>query len=750
MREAPKNNANKKGLMRFKFWLVRTAFLGVAIFLCWKIIEIKSEYGNEYERRALAQLINSGIESDKAIVPNRGAIMDRNKKALAVSSTVYNVYIDIRVLVQRDEEVQQDTLEKVNQVLGIPMETLQELLKMDGNGKKAVLDTNFHYLAKGISFQTGKELEALNPACVYLEDDTKRTYPYNNLASSVVGFVRGDSAWGLESWYNTQLSGKPGRIFRAYDQGGTINTNRYEAEEGYMLVTTLDMKMQQDAERLTEKYGKLYEAPNASMIVMNPNTGEILALAQYPNFNLNDPMNVSGINSEEYVQEWLNLSENEQLERLFKVWANFNISSTFECGSIYKPITVAAALEEGIISLDDTFYCSGVREVAGWPIHCHKRTGHGQQTLDEALANSCNVAMMQIADRTGRDIFYKYQTDFGYGEKTGIDLPGEEAGIIFSIDRLNASELATSSFGQRFNCTPIQAITSFAAVINGGYLLKPYLVSQIVDVKGNITTDNKPTIVRKVISGETSDYLRQTLEKVVSPNGTGWKAVIDGYAIGGKTGTGEQGAREEDDTHSLSFIAYLPVDDPQYLVMALVNRVEPEIYNDGEATAAYMLQEMLQEIIKDKGIQPSYNIVKPDFTLDDTIYVVEDYTGKPINEVTRKLNSNGISYELIGSAGSIISAQHPAAGTKVTKKATVFLTIANDEASELISIPDVTGLEISEAEALLAAAGFEAIVSVETTGDDNTGTALPKVYEQMPEAGVKLPAGAQVKIRGKP
>lgn len=741
--------------MRFKFWLVRVVFLGCAIFLCWKIIEIKIEFGSEYQRRALAQLLNSGVESDRVIVPNRGAIMDRNNKAFAVSSTVYNIYIDIRVLVQRDEEVQKDTLKKVNQVLGIPMEELENLLKMDETGEKPVLDTNVYYLEKKAPFQRGKELEALKPACVYLEDDTNRTYPNNNLAASVIGFTRGETSWGLEGKYNTQLSGQPGRVFRAYDQDGSITTNRLEAEEGYMLVTTLDMKMQQDAERLTEQYGKLYESPNASMIVMDPNTCEILAMAQYPNFNLNDPMDLSAINDQELAQQWLNLSQDEQLQQLYKIWANFNVSSTFESGSIFKPVTVAAALEEGIISYDSTYYCPGVREVAGWDIHCHKVEGHGQQTLDEALANSCNVAMMIIAEKMGREMFYKYQTDFGYGEKTGIDLPGEEEGIIFPVSGLNASELATSSFGQRFNCTPIQAITSFAAVINGGNLMKPYVVAQMVDSKGNIVMENKPAVTRKAISRETSDYLRKTMEKVVSPSGTGWKAVIDGYAIGGKTGTGEQGIKGDDETHSLSFIAYLPVENPQYLVMALVNRVPKHVYDKGDATAAFMLQDMLNEIIKDKGIQPSYDIAKPSAAADDSVYVVEDYLGKPINEVINRLNSKGIAYDLIGNAGSTVSGQIYAPGTRIMKKtAVIVLTIASEDGTELIPVPNVIGLEISDAEKALTAAGFEVIVSIDEaapppeSGGEETPAPLPAVYEQTPEAGVQLPPGTQIRIKG--
>jgi len=788
-RRAPKPKKDGSQGRRAKFTLFFIGFIACLLYLSWQILAIKNDKGTEYELTALRQLVERST-GDKAILPNRGAIMDRNKQALAISTTVYDIVLDVRTILHFENDMaqeryqalsaeekanslanQQKTLEIIHRVLGVEhgidgldMTTLQGYLAIDTATSRPTRDTFYLIIAQNVPRKAATALTAAlaeeNLRHVYADEDTERRYVYDNLASSVLGFIRGDSNWGLERQYGAELTGVPGRVFNAFGDNGSVQAERVEPIEGHTIVTTLDLAIQQYAERVCEKYAEIYHAPYASAIVMDPYTAELYALAQYPSVNLNAPADVSFINKDEYARDWANLPMDELIHKLNSLWANFNLTSTFEPGSIYKPLTVAAALEEGVIRTDQTFYCNGERWYGETRIPCHKTDGHGWQTLEQALANSCNVAMMEIADTLGRESFYNYRNDFGYSDRTGIDLPAEGFGVIHPYSNFHTTELATASFGQRFTCTALQAITSFCATINGGNIMRPYIVSQVVDERGYIIAENKPLVQRKVISQETSDYLRTAMESVISPNGTGWRAVIDGWAIGGKTATGEQGIKGTDDySYSISFITYFPVEKPQYAVLVLLHQISEEEYDNG-ATPGNMAKELMLDIIKYKAIPPSYDVGDVGLMSNDML-IIEDYTGQSITEVTRGLNRLSMDYEIVGGSCAVVTGQFPSGGSRIPKGSTVILTTGPQDGVTLTEVPNVVGLDISQAEALLTAAGFGPFVvypEAEATpasgapadSSDTTETppALPQVIlTQSPEAGVRAMPGTEVRLK---
>ncbi len=780
-RPAPRKRVKEPRLLgkTLRVRLIAFACLVCIAFLAYRILYIKMTFGKDFEKKAIQQLANNGSTGQQEIVPNRGAIVDRNnERSLAIGIRTYAVFIDVKVLVTLDDEIQENSIKKLSEVINRPYNELYAYLAVtkeyDEEGKviKITPEYNTPYLviAKDIPREQAVKLEELNLRCVYLQEGTKRMYPEGDLAASTIGFTRGDASWGIELMYNSFLSGMPGRIFREFSDSGSVLPKRVEAVDGYTVVTTLDFHLQQKAEELTKKYGDSYKAKHASTIVMDPNTGEVVAMAAYPSFDLSAPADASKVTSAHKSAEWSELSSEEQLEKIMEVWKNYNISSTIEPGSIFKPLVVAAALEEGIITPESRFYCKGYKSVADYDIYCHKRTGHGNLSLTEALAQSCNVALMDIAEHMGRDVFYKYQRDFGFGEKTGIDLPGEEnaESLVYSLANLNAAELATSSFGQRFNCTPIQIVDAFASIINGGNLMKPYVVSRVLDKDNNLVYENKPTITRKVISPETSEYMKNALIEVVKPTGTGRRAFIDGYSIGGKTGTAEQGRKDTPDYHyAVSMIGFLPADDPQYIVLTLIDY--PDSYIEGSTSAAPMLGEMLKEIITYKNIQPgtdSESILALQSSTE--MMTVPDLVGKDIKTAVSELNKQGFEYEFIGGAGTVVSEQYPAAGSKVSKLTVVFVKPADSGDAQLTAVPNVSGMNVHDAKNLLISSGFEPVIFYDeqlssdspitsasggaTDEDVSAGsdeTLNYNVYLQTPEQGVKVPSGMQIKLKAR-
>lgn len=767
-----KKNSTQASAGRLIFIL--SILILIIIFVgIFRVAYFKEFKGKEYEAAAINNQLNGSV--DKTIAPARGNIYDKNMQPLALSTTVFDIILDVRILVEQPEEIQETTITAIHEILDIPLETLNGYILTDANGKPAI-DKNYFKIAEDISYEQGKAINSLHYSWLYGEEKSLRSYPQGQLASQVVGFIRGDSSWGLESYYNDVMTGIEGRRFNTYEANKTIITNKEKPIAGNSLVTTLDQTMQQYAENACKAAYKEYDPENVSSIIMNPKTGEIYAMAQYPTFDCNDPMSLTELKDKNITDEqWNALSDDEKFTMATKAWKNFNITETFEPGSIYKPILVAMALEEGVITKDTTFNCTGSKQVADYQVHCHEKGGHGTLNVEGALENSCNVAMMEIITKLGKEKYFKYHRDFGFAEETGIDLPNENAvnapGLMYTLDRLNITELATSSFGQGFNVTALQSINAMAAAINGGYLMKPYIVKQIIDEDGNVIKETSPTVVRRVISQETSDYIRKALESVVTPEGTGRKAVINGYAIGGKTGTAQQSPRSEE-KYTLSFIAYLPVEDPDIMVMTLIHK--PAEYNDagGDVSPAPMLRDILVNIINYKSIAPSYEVTQEDNStaVADNEITLKDYSGEKISSTISSLINNGLDYELIGNGDKVVK-HFPLGNTNVAPGTKILINLTSDQNSDLTIVPNVIGLTVENAKEVLTKAGFDCFVDDGSTyisiedesqnedeeqeeeqeqeeiSQEYADTSNKIVSKQMPEANVKIQTGCIVKIK---
>lgn len=709
-------------------------FIMIILFMLLLIVGfIKVVKGEDYENAAKAQQTEG---FDNTIVANRGSIVDRNNQAFAVSTRVYDLALDVRVLVDSYKaEEQEKTISTLAGIdyLNLDYETLKSYITLDANGKPAA-DTHWKVLAKKLSREQKEEIEALKLKGVVFGADTKRSYPLGTVASDVIGFIRGDSSWGLESQYNTVLSGINGREFKTYDGSSSAVVQMVDAKDGSTVVTTLDYNIQQYAEEAVAQAVKEFEPEHAAILVMNPKTGEVYAMADSPSFNANSPSDPTTFDtSEEFKSKWESKTEEEQLEYLMDSWRNFNISNTFEPGSIYKPMVIAAALEEGIISENDTFSCSGKKTVYDKTMHCWQRSGHGTQTVEEVLANSCNVAMMDIAEKMGRDLFYKYQKDFGFGEKTGIDLPGEASAetLMYARNAIGPVELATMGFGQSFNCTSIQVLTAFSAVINGGNLMQPYVVSKIIDSNGEIQYEKTPKLIRKVISEEKSDIVRKYLQSVIDV-GTGKKAKIEGYAIGGKTGTAQQAIRANQE-YTVSFVGFLPVDDPEIIAIALLNK--PSGYTEGSTSAAPMLKGLLENIIKYLGIQKTEPTGVEDVEAENVI--IDDLTQYSTNEAIQYLSMKGLNYKVVGE-GSVVTSSVPHAATEVAEGSTIILYVTKGENDiNMTQIPSVLGRNYDEAVEAIMASELEVVVEGDEKG---------VVVAQNPKKGEYVPKNTEVRL----
>jgi len=766
---------------------IRLAVCFLLLMLLIKISYIKITKGVIFETASTVQILNGSDNTERVLKPVRGFIYDRNYRHLAVSETVYNIILDVKVLNSLKKDGAKDT-ERIEKILTLTafllekdLNSLRQIADDPRNANSNYVRIEFgvpyekwseiqKYIDEGIYYEvftgemTEEEAEALAKQkkisrfklkCVHEEIDIRREYPRETFAPQVIGFIRANNdSFGLEKSYNTDLSGKPGRRFRTYSLEGYPGPEETPSVPGRSLVTTLDATIQDFAQTAADKALTEYKAQHAAMIVMDPHTGEVLAMAQSPSFKSNDPNNIEYFTDNWIKASWDLMTTEQKNDILYEHWVNFNISVPFEPGSIFKPMVIAAALEEGIINADDTYYCGGYKTVNGQNISCWiaaENGAHGSQTITQVLANSCNVALMDIAEKMGRDMFYEYRNDFGYGEKTGIDLPGENAvsdpWLMFSLDQLNPVELAASSFGQGFSATAIQAVTSFAALINGGFLMKPYIVSQVLDSGGNILEENKPALIRRVISRETSDDLRIMLNAVVSPEGTGRRAIIDGYNIGGKTGTGQQISNKsyEEGKLTLTFIAFLPVEDPQYIALAVINN--PQESTEGSVSAAPMLRDALVNIIKYKNIRPSEEIkTAPE---DDGGLPMPDYVGSPLAEATRDLNGLSLDYDCRGN-GDIVNNQFPAADVTVTPGSEIILFLRSSGA-DLTTVPDVTGLTPDEAKAELYAAdlSFANVYEIESPNITPAPHETPEghtVIKQMPKPGHKVQKGTEVKL----
>lgn len=592
------------GRMQMKlFWI--TVVLSIAFLaLVIRIWYINNKDGKRYEKIVLAQQSYDSIE----IPYRRGDILDRNGTQLATSEKVYNLIIEPKNILQ-DDKVKKATISALTKYFDITEQEIEDALSDKSSLYKKMLKKLSYDQVKPfnefIATKDGKNVKG-----VWFEDEYQRYYPYGSLACHAIGFtVSGNvGQGGMEGYYSDELNGTDGREYGYLTQDMTLERTTKPPVNGYNIISTIDANAQSIVEKKINAFMTETGAKNVSALVMDPNSGEILAMANSNSFDLNEPYEDSAIayqfNSEDgdVSTQIKALSEDERLDCLNKAWRNFIISDGFEPGSTYKTFTISGAIEDGALKGDETFFCGGNLKVADTTINCHNHSGHGQVNIEQSLMQSCNVALMQIAETEGRKTFAKYQEVFGFGKTTHVDLAGEAAGLVYPEEKLNPVELATSSFGQGLTVTMMQIGTAFCSVINGGNYYEPHMVKQIVDENGGIINNIEPTILRKTISSETSEFMRNALFEVVS-NGTARKAQVAGYTIGGKTGTAEKLPRGNG-KYLLSFIGFAPVENPRVVVYVTVD--EPNVADQASSGLGTIIaQSILQELLPYMNIYQS-------------------------------------------------------------------------------------------------------------------------------------------------
>lgn len=719
-----------------RFAFILFAFFAAFALMFGRVLYMKVVHGAEYEAAAKNQQIN---RYDITIPPNRGSILDRNNQVLAISTTVYNVALDSLQLAEVAElspEEQEKTLTTLCEYFPeLDYNTLKQYVTINPETGELYMNNHWKYLVKGIERSVKEELEAMNLKGVYFEKSSKRSYPLNSSACHLVGFTRGDAQWGLEGYYNSYMEGTPGRSFILYNGADSVVHQDYDAKDGDTIITTIDYNIQKIAEEVVAETAAEWPAKNVAAMVMDPYTGEIYAMAESHSFDLNNPNEIPEWETDtKYTENWDQLSSEEQLEYLNTMWKNFCVSDTYEPGSIFKPMLVAAALEEGVITPNSSFQCNGYTDIGGYRIKCHLVSGHGNINVEQIMAQSCNMGVIQIANLLGADKFYEYQREFGFGDYTGIDLPGEAAGQLHSKESIGPTELATMSFGQTFNCTSIQVIAAFSSLINGGNLVKPHVVSQIVDADGNVVLENDTEVVRRVISEKTSAYMRTALKATVE-NGLAKKLEIDGYSIGCKTGTAEQGSRTNDDLWTLSNMSYFPAENPKYIVFTVIN--QPSDYVEGVQTPTPMTKKLIEGIIKYDNLEPTQPVEDEANLSQNKTVTVADYTDSVIFDVIGDLDGKELTYKVVGNGNTVVN-QVPKGGTTVDVGSEVILYVQrSEEDTGTVSVPNVVGKNYEQAETTLTNAGF----TVAFEGDQS-GT----VTAQDPKYGVSVAKGSEVML----
>lgn len=768
LRQQPDHRANRTILIRT---LILMGIFGVAVFVplffqLWKI-QIQ-DY--DYYRG----LVADQQTKDSTVEANRGTIYDSNGVPLALSATVYNVQLSPKEIIQCQdnykEKVEQaekngkdppDYPEPTNEFIA---ENLAEILDLEVDDILARLakeNSLYEMIKWRVEPEKSEAVEQFitenHISGIYLMPTSKRYYPKGSLAAQVIGWVNpnlGEGAYGVEALYEEELAGETGRVVTAKNGVGTEMLywfeDYYDATNGDDLTLTIDATIQSFCESILKKGVEQFDVQNGGFcIAMDPNTGEILAWANSPTYDLNDPWAVTDPVLSQYLESVKNdpsTSEEAYAEALgntqLQQWRNKAINDTYEPGSTFKSIVLAAALEEGVVSESDHFYCSGSVMVEGWsdPIKCSYTPGHKDQDLATAVANSCNPAFVAIGQRLGAEKFYDYLEDFGFLEPTGIDMQGEydTSSLIWPRDKFTNVNLATASFGQRFNVTPIQLITAASAVINGGHLMKPYVVSQVTDASGNVLQYTEPTEVRQVVSEQTSARCRAILEKVVD-GGTGKNAAVEGYRIGGKTGSSETLV----EGHTIvSFLGFAPADDPQVVILLAYDAPKPASpganttaggwYISGGNMAALMASELLENILDYMGVEKTYSS-----TAD---VLVPNVTGKTLADATAALKKNNLTLRTVGD-GDTVTGQIPAQGASIPGGSEVVLYMGEQVPTDQVQVPNVVGLTLAQAQKKMTEAGLYLKAS------GASGYSTSTAYEQEVAAGTSVDRGTAIEVR---
>lgn len=688
--------------------------------------------GEDYKNKAESQQL-----SDTEIPAKRGTIYDSEGNVLAQSATVWTVYLDpsnikqettrtkvvdyLASVFEYDEEKKADLLEKANAAsqYKVVEKNVENRVK-----EKIAEFVSENKLAKVIGFQ----------------ESTERYYPYGSLASSVIGFMGEDSGRnGIESYYNEQLTGTNGRLITAKDAKSNSISNDYETtvdpQDGYSLTLTINTTIQYYLEKELKRTLDEYSAKGCYGVVMNCKTGAVLAMASLPDYDCNEPFKLT---YQKYADELDKITDEtekkeKQSEYVMRQWRNFTVSDTYVPGSVFKTFMASAVLEEGVATPDTKYTCTGYINVDKYKMNCHNHSGHGTQTLTQGLENSCNPFFITLGQRLGVHNYFKYFDGFGFTKKTGIDLPGEADPQYYEEKKYGIVELSSASFGQTNSLTPIQVCTGLCAIANGGKLVKPYVVSEMKDQDGNTVSKTEPTVVRRVISEETSKQVCEMMQSVVD-NGTGKNAYVAGYKVGGKTGTSTklgESKEGEKNKYIVSFAAIAPADDPEIAMIIICD--EPNVDLGGGAICAPVAATVIKESMAVLGIEPTYTEEEKKSLSVKAPNVI----AKSVSDAEAAIKVAGLECKIVGS-GDKVTNQSPAAGNTVPTGGRMVLYTSGSE-KETVTVPDFTGLTVAQANSLAANSGLNIEISGNASSD-----ALVVAYKQSEEQGKQVDAGTVV------
>lgn len=690
--------------------------------------------GEELSEKAETQQLK-----DTEITAMRGTIYDSNGNVLAQSASVWNVFIDPLNI----KDKQRDLI----------VDEFANLFGYDADEKKEFYDKTTHQnhyelVEKKVENNIKEKLSKFVSknelgGCIGTEQTTKRYYPYGTLASSVIGFTGADDQGlsGIEAYYDEQLTGTNGRIITAKDAKSNNIANDYEtsiaATDGDSIVLTINQTIQYYLEKGLRETMNEYQAKGAYGVVMNCNTGAVLAMSSLPDYDCNEPYKLTYSKDKKAIKKLSDKTAKQEAESaaVQNQWRNFTVSDTYVPGSVFKTFVASAALEENVVNLNTTYNCAGSIQVDKYKMKCHYHPGHGTQTLTQGLENSCNPFFITIGQKLGVHNYFKYFDAFGFTQKTNIDLPGEASPQYYKEDQYGIVELSSASFGQTNSLTPIQVCTGLCAIANGGKLLQPYLVSSIADANGKTVKKTQTKEIRQVISADTSEKVRKMMKSVVD-NGTGKNGYVAGYSVGGKTGTSTklgESKNGEGDKYIVSFGAIAPSDDPEIAMLIIVD--EPNQDLGGGALCAPIAAQVTQEAMNVLGIEPKYN----DSEMKDLSKQTPNVVGKSLDEAKKTLEENNLNFVVVGD-DSTVTRQCPSGADTIPNGGTVYL-YTDDSEKQTVNVPNFSGLTVNEAKDLASSSNL----NIQIAGNSmSSGTVV--AYRQSEEKQAKVEKGTVVTV----
>jgi len=744
-RKSEKSRRANRVIQLRTFILMLVLGVGTFLLLFGKLYQLQIKRHEELQKLAVSQQTRSTVVS-----ASRGTIYDRNGNILAISATAETVFLSPLEIEQtlKESEEATDQKNKVTWTKDSLAAALAEILDVnEENVRKRMDRTNSQYEViklradEDVANRVRQYINENKVRGVYLVTDSKRYYPYSDLACHIIGFVGDDNVglYGLEARYEKDLEGQTGLVITAKDNAGNDMLYEYEQyfdpEDGHSLVLTIDTTVQYYLEKALAEIVYKYEVQEGGMgIILNAKTGAVLGMASYPNYDLNHFTEIQ----DQKMQDAIEAGEATRGEMQMRQWWNKAVNETYEPGSTSKVLTLAAALEEGVVDMNSTFDCVGYIDVSGSRIKCSGN--HGHQNLAETAAHSCNPAFITYGLRLGNERYYNYMRAFNLMSGSGIDLDGEAASIFQPEDKFSTLDLACYAFGQNFSVTPISLIAAQAACVNGGYLHTPYVVAQVLDDDGNVIWQHDDTPVRQVVSEETSRKVRECLETVVA-NGTGRNAQVAGYRIGGKSGTADKrDAAGQTKEIIVSFMSMAPADDPEIIMLIALDTPgrNTGTYPSGGNMVAPSCSKIMGEILPYLGIEPSYSaeeLLGADTTVPNVV-------GSTVEEAQKKLQERGLSSRVVGE-GETITDQTPVGGAIIPGKSVVVLYAGEDKPDGLCTVPNLLGETPAEANNAAANAGL----LIRFTGTTDSGSNSVRVMSQSEEPGTELPAGTVITVQ---